>query len=57
MPETMAHYQEYRQVIHWRLMTAMFGLREFAPNFDAMAAELAQTLHLPEAVPGMASVP
>ena len=50
MPEVMAHYQEYRQVIHWRLMTAMFGLREFAPNFDAMAAELAQILDLPEAV-------
>src|SRR5688500_14816717 len=39
-----------RQVIHWRTLSAVFGLGDSAPNVEVMAGELAEELGLPKAV-------
>lgn len=36
-----------RQVLYWRMLTAMFGLEEQAENFETMAAEITQELGMP----------
>ena len=50
MPEIATHVKEYRQVIYWRLMSAVFGLADSAANFETMTAELAEAARLPAAV-------
>lgn len=36
-----------RQVLYWRLLSAMFGLTEQGANFERMAQEIAEDLELP----------
>jgi hypothetical protein len=36
-----------RQVIYWRMLAALFGHTEQAPNMEQMAGEVAQELGLP----------
>jgi len=37
-----------RQVVYWRLLSAMFGYTEHAPNFEGMAAGVAKDVGLPD---------
>ncbi len=39
-----------RQVVHWRLLSAMFGYTEQAPNFEAMAQQVVSEVGLPEMI-------
>ena len=50
MSDMALHVNDYRQVIYWRMTSAMFGMGETAPNFETMAAEVAAAAHLPAAV-------
>ena len=38
MNDMALHVNNYRQVIYWRMTSAMFGMGETAPNFETMAA-------------------
>ncbi len=39
-----------RQVVYWRMLSAMFGFEELAPNFETMAGEVAKEVGLPEMI-------
>jgi Mg-chelatase subunit ChlD len=39
-----------RQVVYWRLLAALFGYTEQAPNFEQMTAQVARELDLPESL-------
>jgi hypothetical protein len=39
-----------RQVVYWRMLSAMFGLEEHAPNFEAMAQDITQDAGLPSLI-------
>ncbi|VTS04088.1 VWA domain-containing protein [Tuwongella immobilis] len=39
-----------RQVIFWRLLATVFAMNSNAPNFQALAEEIAESLELPEAI-------
>jgi Mg-chelatase subunit ChlD len=46
-PQIIEHH---RQAAYWRLLSALFGHGEQAPNFEQMAAQIAGDLDLPEAL-------
>src|SRR5215207_6388961 len=39
-----------RQVVYWRLLSAMFGYTEQAANFESMVREVAAELGLPDLI-------
>jgi hypothetical protein len=39
-----------RQVVYWRLLSAMFGFNEQAANFDSMSLEVVNEIGLPELI-------
>lgn len=39
-----------RQVLYWRMLTAMFGFEEQGENFEKMSKDIAKELHMPAAL-------
>jgi Mg-chelatase subunit ChlD len=39
-----------RQIVYWRMLSAMFGLSEQTPNFEQVSSEIVDSLALPQAI-------